>query len=185
VTWQNSNTDRAVVSTTDAKFGNSSLARQTGSGSPAGGLFTTSLAAPVGAFTAEFFIKFTALSPPDNRFFLLGETFQYLELTMTGGNFAMGVAAPPVASAIAVSTGVWYHIAASFDGTTVRLFVNGALAVSIVGNPVGTPFVISPGCAYGRNGDSTNHYLDEFRYTDGIARYTSAFTPPSSAFPDN
>jgi hypothetical protein len=30
----------------------------------------------------------------------------------------------------------------------------------------------------------TNAYVDELRITKGVARYTSAFTPPTSEFPN-
>jgi len=40
VTWNNSNGARAVVSASDARFGNSSLSRPATGGSPAGGLYT-------------------------------------------------------------------------------------------------------------------------------------------------
>jgi len=80
----------------------------------------------------------------------------------------------------------WVHVAVTFDGTTFRLFVNGVLGDS------GTKTVNSAGSstrnyinrdiAVGIGGEC---WLDNFRITDGVARYTSNFTPPTKAFPDS
>jgi cysteine-rich repeat protein len=43
----------------------------------------------------------------------------------------------PIAGATPIASGVWYHAAASYDGTTWRLYLNGVLdATSTIGRPV-------------------------------------------------
>jgi hypothetical protein len=77
----------------------------------------------------------------------------------------------------------WQHIALVRNGTSLRIYVNGVVAGSST---------ISSSTAYGANGASIigaanqapneflNGYLDDFRITKGVARYTSNFTPPAS-----
>jgi hypothetical protein len=84
-----------------------------------------------------------------------------------------------------VSQNTWTHIAVVRYGTTVNCFING--------NSIGTgtssgQFNIGLGGMYiGRYGGGTAHgwpgYLDDLRITKGYARYTTNFTPPTSAFP--
>ena len=83
-----------------------------------------------------------------------------------------------------VTTGQWYHVALSRDATTdrTRAFVDGVLKVdstySIGNNSSGNLYIGT------RNGSGSymNGYVQDVRFTKGLARYTSSFTPPSSEF---
>jgi len=83
-----------------------------------------------------------------------------------------------------VTTGQWYHVAVSRDATTdrTRAFVDGVLKVdstySIGNNSSGNLYIGT------RNGSGSymNGYVQDVRFTKGLARYTSSFTPPSSEF---
>lgn len=86
--------------------------------------------------------------------------------------------------AVTVANNVWTHVAASYDGTNVRTFVNGAVAtttaasINLTNNSqltIGNTHQINSGGA---------HYIDELRVVKGEAVYTAAFTVPSSAPPD-
>ena len=77
----------------------------------------------------------------------------------------------------------WHHVAACSDGTTLRIFLDGA----IVGSRAATNIPDSTGFLYvgiDWDGASTpfNGYIDDLRITKGVARYTAAFTPPTAAF---
>lgn len=86
-----------------------------------------------------------------------------------------------------LSTGTWTHIAWVRSGSTVKYFQGGtqygsntyATAIGVVtGNPV----------YIGAADTSSNHpwlgYIDDLRITNGVARYSSTFTPPAAAFPN-
>jgi len=88
-------------------------------------------------------------------------------------------------SAATVSLNAWSHVAFTKSGTTYRLWVNGVKRAEVTN--AGSNFD-SPGlpCIGGWHQASKGFvgYLDEFRFTKGVARYTADFTPRTSAFPD-
>ena len=87
----------------------------------------------------------------------------------------------------ALSTGTWYHVAATRSGNDFRLFLDGdligtqtrsitlrstAAPVRIgVNNPVDFPNLFAG-------------WIDDFRITKGVARYTAAFDAPTAEFGD-
>lgn len=91
-----------------------------------------------------------------------------------------------------IAAATWYHVALTrhnVGGTrTSRLFLNGNLeSSSTTGgslNSSASPLGIGRFGQFTGGGD-TNGFIDEVRITKGYARYTSAFTPPSAAFPNS
>lgn len=86
------------------------------------------------------------------------------------------------------SVGTWYHIAAVRSGNNWYLWIDGALLASVTSSNViqtsSSNLVIG---AIGNTGAFAGYdfagHMDEIRITKGVARYTSPFTPPTSAFP--
>jgi hypothetical protein len=81
---------------------------------------------------------------------------------------------------VTVSTGTWYHLAVVRLGTSIRLYVDGVLAASAVTTGQLNVSDLSALLI----GDGLNGWLDDVRVTKGVARYTTDFTPPALAFPD-
>lgn len=84
----------------------------------------------------------------------------------------------------APGTGAWSHIAVSYDGTTLRGFVGGALVWSAT---VSLNFAASVPLRIGATHTGTagfNGHLDDIRVTKGVCRYTAAFSPATAAFSD-
>jgi len=85
------------------------------------------------------------------------------------------------------SLNAWHFIALTYDGTTLRLFIDGTLAqssTSFTGFNQSHNTVIDIGNL--SNFGTTycfNGYLDDIRITKGVARYTATFTPPTATFP--
>lgn len=108
----------------------------------------------------------------DLAFFTKDATFDHY--TGTGGSAQL-------------PAGEWVHCAASRQGDTLRLFLNGELKAtntSFAGYAVGVSgTVLRIGRAVAVT-DPFTGYIDDVRITKGVARYTENFTPPAQAFPD-
>ena len=80
----------------------------------------------------------------------------------------------------------WHHIAVVRYGNTLTIYCDG-VAGATVGDVTGlTAYNSSSQFAIGREGESPNDplngWIDEFRFSKGIARWTSNFTPPTSPY---
>jgi hypothetical protein len=82
----------------------------------------------------------------------------------------------------------WYHVAVCRSGGSTRMFKDGVQDGSTYSdsnnyiNAAGRPFIGGNANAVGAN--TLQGYIDDFRITKGIARYTTTFTPPPRAFPN-
>lgn len=87
-------------------------------------------------------------------------------------------------AANAVALNVWHHIALTRSGSTVSLWLNGVLVGTYsFSGTVGANAIWAIGAFDNTQSDPMRGFIDEFRLTKGVARYTSAFTPPTAAFP--
>lgn len=94
------------------------------------------------------------------------------------GNGSAGVS---LVGTTAFTTAGWHHVAHVRDVNTMRLFVDGVQeATTSFAGTVNDP---SSTLTIGRYGDYGapfwNGYIDEFRFSKGIARWTTNFTPPT------
>lgn len=144
-------------------------------------------------YTIECWARHTAFSEgPDGRPRLIGEG--WLNPGVLNWSFGFnsagkvtffywGGSAVIWSAATAASVGAFHHIAASFDGSVMRLFLDGVLdgTFTLTTTPVtiaGEPLRIGFGDA------SPVGHVDEIRITKGVARYTANFTPPTAPFPN-
>jgi hypothetical protein len=72
----------------------------------------------------------------------------------------------------------WHHVAMSYDGTTTRLFVNGALEGSVAGGGVASNTDTRIG-NYNTGSNFYTGYISNFRVSN-TGLYTSAFTPSTT-----
>ena len=80
-----------------------------------------------------------------------------------------------------VSTGVWHHVALSREGTSTKLFFNGAQVGSTWTDT--TDYIQSPltiGARFDGLTGNFNGYIDDVRISKGVARYTGIFTAPTA-----
>jgi len=84
-----------------------------------------------------------------------------------------------------LTTDRWYHVALSGSDGSYKLFLDGALEGTYTGSSsTGSNTWHLGAWLYSGNNSlyyPLNGYLDDIRFTSGIARYTSAFTAPTTA----
>lgn len=82
----------------------------------------------------------------------------------------------------------WYHVAIVKDGTNGYMHFIGGTQVGSTTTDTSTMPDFAGGITIGRYTGSTgvnqelNGWLDEFRISKGVARWTANFTPPASAY---
>lgn len=82
-------------------------------------------------------------------------------------------------------TAGWHHLALSFDGATYRVFIDGSKTFSVSGVMSFQSYnYLKLGDYSGGTQPYYNGYLDDFRVTKGLARYTASFTPPAQELPN-
>ena len=82
-----------------------------------------------------------------------------------------------------ISANTWNHIAVCRQGSNYYMFLNGVLGATATSSSA--PMQTADPLLIGSRGPGfygTYGYIDEFRFSSGIARWTSNFTPPVSAY---
>jgi len=153
-----------------------------------------------GDFTVDFWVRFASIvdlqvfagqsADVDNDWFLRKTTHangDKLGLYFESGGVAKAQYDMTNAWAgCAIDT--WYHIAFVRNGTTAKIFIDGvsqtltettAFGTNDVGN-VAAILTIGQG-----QGNYVNGWMDEFRISKGIARWTANFTSPTLAYVTN
>tara|TARA_R100001443_G_scaffold51694_2_gene63563 strand:- start:3665 stop:4777 length:1113 start_codon:yes stop_codon:yes gene_type:complete len=179
----------AQISTAQSKFGSSSLATASGD------IFistTNIFNFGTSDFTVEFWFYRTGLGSSNN--FIVdgrpsGNNSNTFMLYMTTGTTAPRYhtnSSDQITSSINLGTNAWTHIAVVRNSGTTTLYMNGVSGGSFSDS---TDYVDTGGTTLGFwAGSSTSYsqyttpgFFDDFRVTKGLARYTTNFTPPTSA----
>jgi hypothetical protein len=109
-----------------------------------------------------------------------------LALGYDGSSFQVYAVGASNGRAYTPTVGVWYHIAlvrTVSGGSFLTLYVDGvAQGATISDSTVFGGNGVNIGLYYG-SGFTFNGYIDDFRVTTDVARYTSDFTPPTGPFP--
>jgi len=81
----------------------------------------------------------------------------------------------------ALANNTWYHTALTRENNVCKFFMDGVLEATN-SNFSGAIKLAHVGAGYNGTNEFRG-YMDEFRITSGVARYTSSFTPPTAGFP--
>jgi len=83
------------------------------------------------------------------------------------------------------ANGAWYHVAVVRSSGTLTLYVDGVSTGSFSHSRNYGAITFKAGGSAAEAGSlSFNGHLDNLRVTQGVARYTTTFTPPAAAFPN-
>lgn len=143
-----------------------------------------------GDFTIDFWVRFNSLS--GDQFFAgqhpNGTPYWTLSKQISTNKIFWQTRDSPgddviTTTAAFSSTGVWYHVAVVVSNSTMKTYVDG-VSQTTTGTYNGSPQASLPltvgGIGYQEN--RVNGWLDEFRISKGIARWTANFTPPSAEY---
>jgi hypothetical protein len=159
-------------------------------------------------FTLEFWFYATSFpaSPAGNVYGLIGNGgaayngtgFWRISINASLGNkLFCDNAFTGTTGVTSLVAGQWYHVAVVRNGLNVSIYLNGVVEASAtqsstfylgIGGTAAAPITsdgINIGNSYapGTAGTQTlDGYMQEIRITNGIARYTANFTPPSAPF---
>lgn len=177
------------ISTSIKKYGNSSIYFD-GTGDYLIAPSSPDFAFGTGDFTIECWLYLTATGADDGviiEFRSSGTTGNgfVFNTRASGGGYVLNFytdSAPNLGSTV-LSLNTWNHVAVTRSGSTVRLFSNGAVSATITKSNNFTNNInptIGQSLLYGNS--NITGYIDDFRITKGVARYTTTFTPPTSPF---
>jgi len=100
-------------------------------------------------------------------------------------NVVSGTTVTTVTSTTSVVAGSFFHVAGVRTGNTLKLFINGTqeggdIAFSSTVND--STAVLAVGAAGAFASNLFNGWVDEFRFSVGVARWTANFTAPATAY---
>ena len=176
-------TGTPVISTSQQKFGLSSLYLDGSSHIDVAS--DSKFAYNSEDFAVECFVRPTSLTGTqvvvDQRT-ASNEAAINIDISATGAVRLYVLGAYQITSTTLVTAGAWSHIAVSRASGVTRLFVNGTVQATTYTDAnkyLARPMSI--GSSYAGSNKFTG-YIDEVRVSRGVSRYTTTFTPTSSAF---
>ena len=181
------------VSTTQKKFGTTSMKFDGTSDTLYAAQPSSNFAFGTGDFTIEGWVYVAAVTPTNGGIFQQGAGLFPADTTNT---VALGAVAAgqvwqiyagnaPTSSTATWTTGTWYNFAVVRSSGTTKLYINGVSVISVADTANYTGTYMGLGAIYGVSPYNLNGYVQDFRVTKGVARYTANFAAPTAAFPTN
>lgn len=181
----------AVISTSQSVFGGSSLSLP-GNKSFLSYADNAVFQMGTGDFTVETWYYISSITTtmmlvaPVN----IGSPYNVLSMELNPGSVGWRVMRAGfgaiVTANVASPLNTWTHVAATRSSGVVRFFMGGTQYGGSITNTTSMSMSLG-GMQIGvqaSNFSSFNGFIDEFRITKGVARYTAAFSVPTSPFPD-
>lgn len=168
----------AHVSTAQVKYGTGSFAFD-GNGDYVDAGFSPRFAFGLSDFTIETWAK-SNVAAKNNAYLLMLDSTGGVSFGIENGRLLLGRRATSTELFYPYSTDTnWHHFAVTRSAGVARIFVDG---VMVAQGPNSVNYQVSgPARVGGFNlaGYEWNGYIDDFRITNGVARYVTNFTPPT------
>lgn len=173
----------ATASTSTYKFGGSSLSFSDSGANDR--LTTSSLGLGSANFTIEFWLYANSIGITRGLLSIATSSGYMVQLTLqSDGTIRQAFGGgPQIVNTAVLSAGQWYHIALTRSGGTFYLFVNGVAATFSSSGTIPATTTVIGNIFRGSYGNPLDGFIDDLRITNGVARYTSNFTPPSAELP--
>ena len=177
----------AQISTAQSKFGGSSLYQAAAHTDLFNFTnFGSNLEFP-GDYTIEGWVYYTALGG-DSSFFVISNPAPnaYFAFNIDSSNFNLyfNSAGLVVLGPHGMSLNTWHHVAMCRTGSSVKVFTDGIQRGADITSATTHGYTTFGLSRIGGGAAGSARYIDEFRITKGVARYTANFTPPTAPFPD-
>lgn len=176
-----------VISTTQTKFGSAS-GYFPGNSNTALALPTSSALTLNGDFTIEFWLY---MASPSQNTVVLGSNYSpgginnQIQINLGGSSIGIYNGSWNQSTAVVtISANTWHHFALSRIGSTLRFYYDG--------NQLGTSITMSTGVNFsggaigalgGYGGQWYSGYMDDFRITNGVGRYSGTTIPTGILLP--
>lgn len=182
----------AQISTTQNKFGGTSMYFPGTAGSYLNVPASPNLSFEGGDFTIECWVYFNALGAQGSynpAIISYGGSSWNFDFAVDGNGsifLYVGVSYIIQSANGQITTGSWIHIALVRSGNNFTIYKNGVSIASATSSSSFSLSGISPkiGAVDASNG-AINAYIDDLRITKGYARYLYNFTPPTLSYPNN
>ena len=139
-------------------------------------------------FTLDFFCYTSSSSLTDRYIFDNGSNNTFLLAVRGGNSIQMLVGSTWYSMGITLPLSTWFHLAVCRFNGTLYAFLDGVLKYthpSAFTSNISSSNNIRIGGTGAGAGYAFNGYIDEFRFTKGVARYLSSFPIVSNAFDKN
>lgn len=146
-----------------------------------------------GDFTIDFWIRLDSVSKVNRMFYqeTSSSTNSWtLRWDNTGTSWVFSITSSGsevvgIVASDALAINTWYHVALVKSGTTYTIYRDGVSKGSTTDSD--NPANYTGLFLIGGVGDTNDldGYMDEFRLSKGIARWTATFTPPTSAYSED
>jgi hypothetical protein len=179
------NNANPVLTTADFKFGTASVTFP----GTAGSYISTTSGSPFAFGTSDFTIEFW-MNRVNAASYVFGNVSSGLATNYAGSltalgafSFTAGNGTSAITGTTAIVAGTWTHVAITRSGNTFRIFINGVVdATSTLTPNYSTTTTFTIGAIGTTPATTYSGKIDEFRVTNGFARYTSSFNVATAAF---